>query len=148
MTKSLTEQWREGTLPKGWYYMLDCDGKEWFRYLSGVKPDTDFVKCFKEVLGPVPDYMDCKGLIYDSIALNENRKRIDKLEKRLEVSEKEHYRTLEQLRIATGALKETREKLLHVELSGLDGDNRQKMYDLMFEDGVIDKALKEMEGVK
>ena len=41
-----------------------------------------------------------------------------------------------------------KEKLLHVELSGLDGDNRQKMYDLMFEDGVIDKALKEMEGVK
>lgn len=52
------------------------------------------------------------------------------------------------LDIVVNALKETKEKLLHVELSGLDGDNRQKMYDLMFEDGVIDKALKEMEGVK
>ena len=51
------------------------------------------------------------------------------------------------LEIATKALKETRKRLLHVELSGLDGDNRQKMYDLMFEDGVIDKALKEMEEV-
>lgn len=79
---------------------------------------------------------------------NELLEKIDELEKRLEVSEKEHYRTLEQLRIATGALRETKEKLLHIELSGLNGDNRQKMYDLMFEDGVIDKALKEMEGVK
>ena len=52
------------------------------------------------------------------------------------------------LEIATKALKETKKKLLHVELSGLDGDNRQKMYDLMFEDGVIDKVLKEIEGVK
>lgn len=52
------------------------------------------------------------------------------------------------LEIATKALKETEEKLLHVELSGLDGNNRQKMYDLMFDDGVIDKALKEMEGIK
>lgn len=60
----------------------------------------------------------------------------------------EHKRLQERLEIATKALKETKEKLLHVELSGLDGDNRQKMYDLMFEDGVIDKALKEMEGVK
>lgn len=54
-------------------------------------------------------------------------------------------RLQKKLEIATKALKETRKRLLHVELSGLDGDNRQKMYDLMFEDGVIDKALKEME---
>ena len=58
MTKTLTEQWREGKLPQGWYYMIDCAGKEWFRYLSGVKPDADFVKCFKEVLVPIPNFHD------------------------------------------------------------------------------------------
>lgn len=67
------------------------------------------------------------------IALINKDSEIEQLQKKLE--------------IATKALKETRKRLLHVELSGLDGDNRQKMYDLMFEDGVIDKALKEMEEV-
>jgi len=51
------------------------------------------------------------------------------------------------LDIVVKALKETKEKLLNVELSGLDGDNRQKMYDLMFADGVIDKALKQIKEV-
>lgn len=160
MMKTYTEQWREGTLPQGLYYTRSSNGRKVFSIHTGSKsnmfsPYDKMAHQVEEVLGPVPDYMDCKGLIYDSIYMAEARKRIDELEtkctqleKRLEVSEKEHYRTLEQLRIATGALRETKEKLLHVELSGLDGDNRQKMYDLMFEDGVIDKALKEMEGVK
>lgn len=92
MSKELTEQWHKHGLT-GWYYMIDCNGKEWFRYLSGTKPDADFVKCFKEVLGPVPNYMDCKGLMYDSIALDKTRKRIDelvsktdKLEKKLDIA--------------------------------------------------------------
>ena len=110
----------------------------WFYTENGIK-DASWNIVFKsEVLAPVPSYDEYRELV----------SKTEQLEKRLEVSEKEHYRTLEQLRIATGALRETKEKLLHVDLSGLDGDNRQKMYDLMFEDGVIDKALKEMEGVK
>lgn len=70
------------------------------------------------------------------------------LEKRLEVSEKEHYRTLEQLRIATGALRETKDRLLKIELSNLNYEERHKLYDIMFADGVIDRALLEMDGVK
>ena len=127
----------------------------WFYTENGIKDASWNIVLKSEVLAPVPSYKDYKGLMYDRIELDKAKIKIyelvsktEQLEKRLEVSEKEHYRTLEQLRIATGALRETREKLLHVELSGLDGDNRQKMYDLMFEDGVIDKALKEMEGVK
>ena len=123
MSKELTEQWREGTLPENWYYIhlksdwggIDCITINYCDE-DGVfeeYPDEDI----KEVLYPVPNY-------------------------------DEYKRLQEQLAIATKALNETKEKLLHVELSGLDGDNRQKMYDLMFEDGVIDKALKEMEGVK
>ena len=70
---TLTEQWRNGTLDGGWYYMIDCAGKEWFRYLSGVKPDADFVKCFKEILAPVPDYNQFADL----------SKKVEELEKRL-----------------------------------------------------------------
>lgn len=87
MSKELTEQWHNHGLT-GWYYMLDCTGKEWFRYLSGTKPDTDLVKCFKEVLGPVPGYMDCKGLIYDSISLDKARTRIDELVAKTDTLEK------------------------------------------------------------
>lgn len=148
MSKTLTEQWREGTLPEGLYYV---DGKGNYdialirnRYCpvltSQYCEDTVFEPEFVPV-EPVPDYMDCKRLRYDSIELNKAKIKIYELVSKTEQLEK-------RLEIATKALKETKEKLLHVELSGLDGDNRQKMYDLMFEDGVIDKALKEMEGVK
>ena len=99
MSKELTEQWYDGKLPQGWYYVMDCNGKEWFRYLSSVKPDIDLLKCFKEVLGPVPGYMDCKGLIYDSIALDKKRKRIDELVSKIDKLEKK-------LEIALTALKE------------------------------------------
>ena len=158
MTKTLTEQWREGTLPEDCYYILDKNGHIRKDRTCFYSHTDEQCFCFtsnkdiEEVLAPVPSYDDCNELKQDNKYLKsgiETRdKQIEQLEKRLEVSEKEHYRTLEQLRIATVALKETKEKLLHVELSGLDGDNRQKMYDLMFEDGVIDKALKEMKDVK
>lgn len=63
MTKTLTEKWREGTLPEGWYYMQDYTGRHCYRYLLGVKPDSDFVKCFKKVLAPVPSYDEYKELV-------------------------------------------------------------------------------------
>lgn len=42
---------------------------------------------------------------------------------------------------ANRALKEVKEKALSVNLIGLDGQNRQKMYDIMFADGIIDSYL-------
>lgn len=61
------------------------------------------------------------------------------LEKRLEVSENEHYRTLEQLRIATKALKEYKEDYFITTYGG----RLVNPYP-----GIARKALKEMEGVK
>lgn len=63
--------------------------------------------------------------------INELVQKVHILEKRLEVSEKEHYRTLERLRIATKALKEI-----------------NKNYRFTVAQDVVYKALKEMEGVK
>lgn len=85
MSKELTEQWHNHGLT-GWYYMLDCTGKEWFRYLSGTKPDADLVKCFKEVLGPVPSYIDCKGLDKARTRIDELVSKTDKLEKKLGIA--------------------------------------------------------------
>lgn len=65
--------------------------------------------------------------------INELVQKIHSLEKLLEVSEKAHYKTLEQLRIATKAL----EKYTEVETD-----------DWIDSKEVSRKALKEMEGVK
>ena len=59
MTKTLTEQWRDGTLPDGFYYMLiDCGAGE-FTYINEVydKCPQDYNdEYIKEVLAPVPSY--------------------------------------------------------------------------------------------
>lgn len=111
MTKTLTEQWREGTLPAGYYYIIantKARNKIIFYLPENTNTDGAVIKgevvngedggWVLEVLGSVPDYMDCKGLIYDSIALDEARKRIDELVSKTEQLEKK-------LEIATKALK-------------------------------------------
>jgi len=57
MTKTYTEQWREGTLPEGFYYV---NGK-WINYYS--KDDGHFDDGgVEEVLAPVPSYEEYKRL--------------------------------------------------------------------------------------
>lgn len=92
--------------------------------------------CVEEVLAPVPSYDEYNELV----------QKMHILEERLEVSEKAHYKTLEQLRIATGALR--------------IATNALKIYskdDYYSEGGgrsvnpypdIARKALKEMEGVE
>lgn len=128
MTKTLTEQWREGTLPEGYYYtksinILDKERIMIDYYIPALHHfeimPSEYVK---EVIVEAPSYDEYKQLV----------SKTDQLEKRLEVSEKEHYRTLEQLRIATGALREYANCKPTEWMSCVTAD----------------KALKEMEGVK
>lgn len=61
MTKSLTEQWREGTLPLGTYYILNINGVEEIDKSVAIGElwnNTDL----KEVLAPVPSYEEYKKL--------------------------------------------------------------------------------------
>ena len=96
MTKTYTEQYKNKEL-SGWYYVKTKDGSinHWLLFTDTI----EFEKDIEEVLGPVPDYMDCKGLIYDSINLADARKRIDELVSKTDKLEKK-------LEIATKALKE------------------------------------------
>lgn len=64
MTKTLTEQWREGTLPDGAYYILVDKYEQ-------NEPEMDVGVCYnsnfewwivKEVLAPVPSYDEWKKL--------------------------------------------------------------------------------------
>ena len=129
MSKTLTEQWREGTLEQRYYYVkyfgngqkpfVEIELKNFLLDLVKVK-DRDKI----EVLAPVPSYDEYKQLV----------SKTEGLEKQLE--------------IATKALNETKDRLLKMELSNLNYEERHKLYDIMFADGVIDRALLEMEGVK
>ena len=65
MTKTLTEQWREGTLPDGKYYIkLEPNFTE--RYDVGYSEGGDFVlyniEDIEEVLAPVPNYDKVKEM--------------------------------------------------------------------------------------
>lgn len=112
MSKELTEQWRNGTLPKGWYYVeisseeikklycgdgetLELDDPETSAYYYYYKKHDESKI---DILGIVPGYMDCKGLIYDSIALDKARKRIDELETKCSQLEKQIECLQEQLK--------------------------------------------------
>ena len=62
MTKTLTEQWREGTLPAGCYYVLSTEDD------TTVACDIDVVCDFmiRDVVEPVPSYDWYKRLVSNS----------------------------------------------------------------------------------
>ena len=141
MTKTLTEQWKDGELEKTQYYVrlengricrcLHFGSSKWMRGIDGLD------ELVQEVLASVPTYAEFMYLMSNLEYIDKYRELVsktDKLEKKLE--------------IATKALKETKDRLLKIELSNLNYEERHKLYDIMFADGVIDKALLEMEAVK
>ena len=53
-----------------------------------------------------------------------------------------------QLEIAVKALKDIERKLLTIDISNLSSRDRDKLYDVMFNDGVIDKAIEQIKEIK
>lgn len=125
MTKTLTEQWRDGTLEQRYYYVkyfgncqkpfVEIELKNFLLDLVKVK-DMDKI----EVLAPVPSYDEYKELVRKS----------DKLKKKLE--------------IATKALKEYADRTNWVDGSFMCVYDGKSFAD----EESAEKALKEMEGVK
>lgn len=119
MTKTLTEQWCEGTLPQGYYYIVvNMEQKHRVIFYLPERNTEDEARLdlkdqfVLEVLAPVPRYDEYKELV----------SKTEQLEKRLE--------------IATKALKGAS----FWANTGNGGEQAVKK--------VCDKALKEMEGVK
>lgn len=140
MTKTLTEQWREGKLPDGNYYFKLKDGT----ILSGCQAITDgvfrceymdFHKRVKEVLAPVPSYEEYKELVSKTDELvqkihilnEQNTKQYNELCEEI----KKNNILEKQLAIATKAL----EDILN------DGDD-------YWDKDKAQEALTKMEGVK
>ena len=155
MTKTLTEQWREGTLPAGYYYIIantKARNQVIFYLPENTNTDGAVIKgevvngedggWVVEVLGPVPSYQTWKEFqqyFVDSLELEVKlKKAYEELEKQsIEIvglkTEKEQLvskteQLEKQLSIATKALKE------YAELNIVGEEARE--------------ALKEMEGVK
>ena len=134
MTKTLTEQWRDGTLPEGYYYITS---KKWGMLIDRYRDQINdcghkwrgFDNCqgvVEEVLAPVPSY-DEWHKVKDLGLRPDYTDHIEKWE--------DCARLTKKLEIATKALKDIKV------YSQRDWDEYNCME-------CADKALKEMEGVK
>ena len=69
MTKSLTEQWREGKLPEDTYYVQFLCGRYGvyeFEQFKGFGFDNDLAY-IKEVLAPVPSYDEYEDILQQNV---------------------------------------------------------------------------------
>ena len=136
MTKTLTEQWRDGKLPDGCYYIvhrtnkfpgndeIEIVGTEYLKTLSEFN-GTDRA----EVLAPVPSYEEYQDIIQQNV----------NQESAIETYIEEIKRLQEQLEISIKALKDCYNDMKYWAV--LTHRNQRIL-------NVIKKALKEMEGVK
>lgn len=128
MTKTLTEQWREGKLPENTYYVQFICGRYGiydFEQFKGFGFDNDLAY-IKEVLEPVPSYDEYQDIIQQNV----------NQESAIETYIEDIKCLQERLAIATKALK----GVCVWANTGNGGENAVKK--------VCEKALKEMEGVK
>ena len=137
MTKTLTEQWCEGKLPDGAYYILVDKYEQ-------NEPEIDVGVCYnsnfewwivKEVLAPVPSYEKVK----------EMSQKIERLEFDNEALEMAHNEGKE-INAELTSKNEQLEKKLAIATKALKEIN--KNYRFTVAQDVVYKALKEMEGVK
>lgn len=150
MTKSLTEQWREGMLPKGLYYTRSSSGRKGFSIHTGSEshmfsPYYKMANQTEEVLSAVPSYDEWQS--YEKCAdmlIDVNKKWEKTIKKRKQLEKK--------LEIATKALEYYSQcKHLNLDILAMLLDKHKKEFaDFeVYEDGEhARKALKEIEGIK
>lgn len=78
MTKTLTEQWKKGTLKYGEYYIKHVDGRVLTDWFNGHEFRGLYKIDIEEVLAPVPSYDE----------YNELDTKCNQLQKRLEIATK------------------------------------------------------------
>lgn len=88
MTKTLTEQWNDGTLPRGGYYIKLLDGSIKQTNYDNISKtfDTELFQysvSVKEVLAPVPGFVQYQGLMDDSRELDKAYDKIKRLQEQL-----------------------------------------------------------------
>ena len=84
MKKTLTEQWREGTLENGFYYVMSG----WSTFIEIRYLGNGFFEGNIKVLAPVPSYEQFIGLMDDSKELDKAYDKITLLKKKLKIAKK------------------------------------------------------------
>lgn len=87
MSKELTEQWRNGTLKFGYYYVKNRDGDIFTLGISGGFVDENLFQRIVEVFAPVPTYDQFVELTEKADQFSQMEKKVDELEKQLTEAE-------------------------------------------------------------
>lgn len=87
MSKELTEQWRNGTLPAGDYYLKHTDGRILIYWFNGVEFRFIYNVFIKEVLAKVPTYDQFVELTEKADLFSQLVKKVEELESRLKEAE-------------------------------------------------------------
>jgi hypothetical protein len=140
MTKTLTEQWKDGELPVGSYYINLVGGIEKVDFFEGLEWERTKDFGIEEVLAPVPSYDEYCNLVFQA---NKPKKPLSDVMMCYDTErEKKVVEPLQkQLAIATKALKEYNNRL-NWDIRGVSFMKYNKGFT------IARKALKEMEGVK
>lgn len=111
MSKELTEQWRNGTLKFGYYYVKNCDGDVFTLGISGGFVDENLFQRIVEVLAPVPTYNQFVELTEKVDQFSQLVKKVDELEWRTEELEQQNAFECECNQEYISRLKEAEEAL-------------------------------------
>lgn len=141
MTKKLTEQWREGTLPEGDYYIKGAFDDDIYISHLDYEIEEDKRLPVEEVLAPVPSYDEYKELTQRVGRLELDNEVLEDVVQECNKRGLENKKLQEQLKIATKALKEYNNRL-NWDIRGVSFMKYNKGFT------IARKALKEMEVVK
>ena len=102
--QDLTEQWKNGELKEGWYYLSIIPNKKCIDYFTGQDFERYNEWAIEEVLVPVPTYEELEELQESNDGLS--KLMFKSLMNRFVKADEERERLEEQLNIAKKALKE------------------------------------------
>lgn len=90
MSKELTEQWKNGTLKEGWYYLSIVPSKKCIDYYYGKDFERYNEWAITKVIAPVPTYDEWRkeGIWYTEKSHKELLKKVERLEKQLNIATK------------------------------------------------------------
>lgn len=117
MNKELTEQWKNGTLEEGWYYLSIVPSKKCIDYYYGKDFERYNEWAITKVLAPVPTYDEWvkEGIWYTEKSHNELKKENSELVTKC-------HRLEKQLAIATKALRDYADESSWVDCKTIDDD--------------------------
>ena len=139
MTKTLTEQWREGKLPENTYYVQFICGRYGiyeFEQFKGFGFDNDLAY-IKEVLAPVPSYDEYEDILQQNV---NQESAIETYIEEIQRLQDENKKLKEHIEEANEVIKNTKQITGNIDLSQFDYEHRRKIDGITMEtDSYLEK---------